>query len=112
MAGKPIRKATFVFKPAFEQSLQTFARRDPQVTKNLAAFITAKTERPPVPLSRGMRDHSLTGQLSAFKECHLAGDACLIYTDKADVVTLLIIVDHDDMYGPKSKALAKRIAAP
>lgn len=103
------RKAKFEFKPAFEASLQAHIKRSPAVSAALQAFITAKLDRPPQPLSRGMRDHMLVGQLAGYRECHLAGDSCLLYTDKADVVTLLLVVDHDDMMGPKAKALVKKL---
>lgn len=103
------RPVTFNRTAAFEESFPRFAKRDSVVMKNFAVFLEAKGQRPPGPLPRGMRDHALTGLLSGFKECHLAGDACLLYTDKGGVVTLILVCDHDDMYGPKAKSMAKRI---
>lgn len=111
MADKPTRQATIDRKPAFEASLLKFARRDSNIMARLATFIAMKASRPPVALPRGMRDHALGGVLSGFSECHLAADACLLYTDSGGVVTLIEIVDHDEMQGPKAKAVAKRNAA-
>lgn len=103
------RQVTFARTAAFEDSFPRFAKRDSVVMKNFAVFLENKAQRPPAPLPRGMRDHALTGLLSGFKECHLAGDACLIYTDKGGAVTLILVCDHDDMYGPKAKSMVKRI---
>lgn len=109
--AKPVasRKARFEFKPAFEESLARHVKRTPAVSAALQAFITAKMERPPLALPRGMRDHALTGGLAAFKECHLGHDSCLLYTDKGDVVTLVLIVDHDEMSRTRAKSLTKRL---
>jgi addiction module RelE/StbE family toxin len=62
-----------------------------------------------VTLPRGLRDHTLGGRLKNFRQCHLAGDACLIYTDRNDVITLVIVCDHDDLAGGKEKALARKL---
>lgn len=105
-----MRKAEFKESPFFQDDLSRFAAKNPAVEKAFVHFLTMKAERPPVALPRGMRDHKLQPPLDGFSECHLSGNACLIYTDKNNVVTLIAVVDHDDMMGGKVKALAKKIA--
>lgn len=79
------------------------------IVETLHAFVRCKIERPPTDLPRSMRDHHLTCDLSGFRKCHLAADILLIYTDKNNVVRPLLICQHDDLYGPRGKALKKRV---
>ena len=105
-----MRKADFKETPFFQADLARYAANNPAVEKAYFNFLTMKSERPPLALPRGMRDHKLNPPLDGFSECHLSGNACLIYTDKNNIVTLITVVDHDDMMGGKVKALAKKIA--
>lgn len=110
MATNKTRQAQILPAPGFYETLADFQRRFPAISTTFGAFLTAKIQRPPAMLSRGMRDHTLGGVLAGFRECHLAHDACLIYTDKNDVVTLVTILDHDDMSGAKARAAARKFA--
>lgn len=105
-----MRQAEFKFSPFFNDDFSRMVAKNPAIEKTFQNFIAFKTERPPLALPRGMRDHKLNPPLDGFSECHLSGNACLIYTDKNGVVMLIAVVDHDDMMGGKVKALAKKIA--
>jgi len=72
-------------------------------------FNEYKRETPPKPLPLEMRDHSLSGRLAGIRECHLDDDVLLLYTHKDNVVSLLLVCAHDDLCGPREKALSKRI---
>jgi addiction module RelE/StbE family toxin len=77
----------------------------------MGEFHRAKTKVPPGRLPNAMRDHKLTGPLSGFKECHLAGDILLVYEHENDVVTLHAVCTHEDIDGSASKEMAKIIEA-
>lgn len=99
------------FEPTEEfQKLYRRYRDDfPSIVEPFLTFVRCKIERPPADLPRGMRDHHLTGELAGFRECHLAGDILLIYTDKDNLVRPLLICRHDELYGPRGKSLRKRV---
>lgn len=93
----------------FQKIYRQVRDQHPGIVDAFHTFVRAKIERPPADLPRGMRDHHLTGDLAGFRECHLAADILLIYTDKNNVVRPLLICRHDDLYGPRAKALKKKI---
>lgn len=93
----------------FQKLYRSFRDRHPAIVEPFHTFVRRKIERPPADLPRGMRDHHLTGDLAGFRECHLAADILLIYTDKNNVVRPLLICQHDDLYGPRGKAVKRRI---
>lgn len=117
----PPRRAKIDVKPGFEETFgdknKGLARPPHPLTgepftaleRALETFVEHKTERPPRPLPRGFRDHALTGGLSRYRECHLAGDVLLIYRDAGDVVSLLAVADHDELRGGRGRSLAKRL---
>lgn len=102
----PSREAFISRSTVFDASYHEHLARTPAIAQRLKEFILAKRKRPP---DRFANDHKLKGRLADFSECHLAGDACLIYKDKNDVVHLLIICDHDAFRGPREKSLADRL---
>ncbi len=106
VAPAPKRVATFVRAEGFQDSYDDCLKRLPKIREKLGVFMAAKAKRPPDPLPSGFRDHRLHGRLSDFSEYHLDGDACLIYQDAVGKVTLLRIVTHDEMKGPRAKKLA------
>lgn len=93
----------------FQRLYRRYRDDHPEIVEAFHAFVRCKIKRPPAELPRSMRDHHLTGDLSGFRECHLAADILLIYTDKNNVVRPLLICQHDDLYGPRGKALKKRV---
>jgi len=98
--------ARIEFSPFFRPSYQAHLETSPKILEQLGKFLIFKQERPPKRLPGGFRDHTLSGNLAGFRECHLEGDSCLIYTDKKDVVKLIIICTHDEL---KQRGLAKKI---
>lgn len=105
-----MKQATINPQPLFQETFSKMVQKNPSIAAALKNFLDFKIERPPLALPRGMRDHKLNPPLDGFSECHLSGNACLIYTDKGGIVTLIAVVDHDEMQGGKVKALAKKIA--
>ncbi len=91
------RIAKFVVSPAFRSSYQEHLAKFPNLEEKLILFKEFKQLRPPKRLPAGFRDHTLSGELAGFRECHLGDDILLIYLDKKDVVTLLVICRHDDL---------------
>lgn len=123
-APKPLRKARIVRAFGFEEAFRKKNADCPRfahptlpsiLTTDLGLalekFVESKSQRPPTQMLASFKDHHLTGKLSEYKECHLQGDVLLIYTDKDDTVSLLIIANHDELYGPREDALLKRLKA-
>lgn len=92
--------------PLFEETFEQAVSETPAVKERFKDFLAAKKQRPPQKFSN---DHKLHPPFDGMSECHLAGDACLIYSDNNDVVTLLAVCKHDDLKGKRAKSLAKKI---
>lgn len=117
----PQRRATIRlargFREAFEARNEGQAREpDPAggapttaLERALATFLEHKEERPPRRLPSRFRDHMLGGNLDRYRECHLAGDVLVIYRDAGGVVSVLALVDHDELRGGRGRALARRL---
>ncbi|MDA0239694.1 MAG: type II toxin-antitoxin system YafQ family toxin [Proteobacteria bacterium] len=106
MAGDRLRVAKFIRTELFEETLQAFITKTPAVRERLKDFVAAKKRRPPGKFSN---EHGLHRKLEGINECHLDADACLLYTDKDDTVTLLGVFSHDEITGKRAKSLAKKI---
>lgn len=102
-----VRVATFLPEPLFAKTYS--AMRNPIVDRRMGEFRVAKTHRPPEQLLGSFKDHHLKGILAGYQECHLDEDVCLIYTDRADVIRLLVCVSHDEMINKRAQALAKTL---
>jgi len=91
--------------PGFKDSWHK--HKSEATTEAMRTFNDCKRSIPPKPLPRGMKDHKLEGPLKEYRECHLDGDVLLIYRPlPGGAIKLLRICDHDDIAGPKGKALA------
>jgi addiction module RelE/StbE family toxin len=101
------REARFAFADGFEASAHRLAPEDSKEAGRLEEFMICKREIPPRRLPGTMKDHSLSGALSEFKECHLSGDILLLYTHENDIVTLYRVCTHDDIHGKRGARLAK-----
>lgn len=106
MVGDGVRKAKFTKDPDFEESFKRLSQEVPSIRERMKDFVAAKTKRPP---ERFSNEHKLNAPLDGISECHLAGDCCLLFTDKDDVVSLLALCTHDEISGKRAKALAKKI---
>jgi len=92
-----IKRARIEFSSFFRPSYQAHLETSPKIAEKLEKFLIFKQERPSKRLPVGFSDHTLSGKLDGFRECHLEGDSCLIYTDKQDVVKLILICTHDEL---------------
>ena len=92
--------------PHFEKTFAAHVSNNPDVADRFKDFVLCKTKRPPEKFNR---EHKLNPPFKEASECHLAGDSCLIFRDKGDVVSLLYVATHDEMRGKRGKRLAKKI---
>jgi len=90
------RTAIFAFSPLFRNSYLEYFAKSPGIANKLKIFKEFKQPRPPKRLPAGFNDHALRGGLDGFRECHLDGDVLLLYTDKHDLMTLIVVCKHDD----------------
>lgn len=97
-SGQPIRKARFFAKPGFGEAYRRFRQSCNGIREKITTFNRNKRAIPPVPLPAGMRDHMLKGRLQGIRECHVCDDALLLYTHENDVVRMIAIVSHDQLY--------------
>jgi mRNA interferase YafQ len=51
-----------------------------------------------VPLPARFRDHALSGQWSGFRECHLRPDLLLIYEKPPDILRLIRLGSHSELF--------------
>jgi mRNA interferase YafQ len=92
----------------FKESWKAF--KSDALKEAMKAFNEHKRANPPKPLPRGMKDHKLTGPLKDYMECHLEGDALLIYKPlPGGAIKLMRICTHDEIRGPRGKALAVKL---
>ncbi len=56
------------------------------------------TLRIPSPLPDGNRDHQLTGNHKAYRECHISPDWLLIYCYDGDALVLYRTGTHADLF--------------
>ncbi len=105
MADKP-REATFTPTALFEKTFRAHADNNADVEERFKDFVKSKKERPP---GKYNREHKLNPPFKGISECHLAGNSCLLFSDKGDVVTLYCVATHDEMKGKRGKRLAKKI---
>jgi mRNA interferase YafQ len=106
MADKPERnEVEWPLALGFKDSWKRFKTK--ALDEAMRTFDDCKRSIPPRPLPRGMKDHKLGGPLKEYRECHLEGDVLLIYKPlPTGVIKLLRVCTHDEITGPKGKALA------
>ena len=80
---------------AFRRSFKKLALNDRQfqafvdvVAKLLNGF----------PLEKKYKDHPLKGEYKGFRECHLKADLLLVYKLEGDVLKLVEIGSHSDLF--------------
>jgi addiction module RelE/StbE family toxin len=106
MADKPEQnESQWPAAIGFKDSWKKF--RSDALKEAMKTFNDCKRSMPPKPLPRGMKDHKLEGPLKDYRECHLDDDVLLIYRPLSNgAIKLLRVCTHDDIEGPKGKALA------
>jgi addiction module RelE/StbE family toxin len=92
-------------KSQFDELVQQF----PEIRQALTDFNLLKKHSPPKALPDKMKDHVLQKPLQGIRECHLAPDVLLLYTHRDDVLHLLYICRHSDLYGKRQRQLAALI---
>lgn len=97
--------ASVHIRPQFRQ----FRETNPEIQEAVEVFNKHKRLVPPQPLPGKMRDHVLDGKLKGIRECHLSGDILLLYTHKKNVVRMLYICRHSDLYGKRARQLRSQL---
>src|SRR5262245_54697386 len=91
------RRIRVVPVAGFAARYKAFARLVPAIKRTMHTFNEVKRRIPPEPLPRGMKDHQLKGKWRRLRECHLAPNVLLFYTQTGDLITLITIGTHDDL---------------
>lgn len=105
------RQREVTFKPAscIKQQYRSLVAEFPEIADTIKTFNDNKRAIPPIPLPPQMRDHKLDFNLKGIRECHLADDVLLLYEHEDDVVKMLYICRHEDLYGKRGKQLAAKL---
>ena len=88
-----IREA--VFKKQFRKDLERIKRTGREMTRLLEAIESLCSG---TPLPPQFRDHPLVGNYKDYRECHLGGDWLLIYQMTYDIVILVRMGSHSDLF--------------
>ena len=88
-----IREA--VFKKQFRKDLERIKRTGREMTRLLEAIESLCSG---TPLPPQFRDHPLVGNYKDYRECHLGGDWLLIYQMTDDIVILVRMGSHSDLF--------------
>ena len=88
-----------VFTHQYKKDLKLARKRNlPEDKLNEIIFNLAND----IPLSADKKDHSLTGKLAGFKECHIQPDWLLIYSkedeDELHILNLVRTGPHSDVF--------------
>jgi addiction module RelE/StbE family toxin len=94
MAGAE-RRIRVVVKKGFAARYKGYAKQYPAIRRAMHTFNEVKRRIPPEPLPSGMKDHQLQGK--GLRECHLAPNVLLFYTQSGNLITLVTIGTHDDL---------------
>ena len=88
-----IREA--VFKKQFRKDLERIKRTGREMTRLLEAIESLCSG---TPLPPQFRDHPLVGNYEDYRECDLGGDWLLIYQMTDDIVILVRMGSHSDLF--------------
>ena len=88
---------TIRYESAFKKDFKRIVRRGYNI-KLLETVIEALAEGQPLPAK--YRDHSLTGEYSDCRECHITPDWLLIYQIRSDELILFLMRtgSHSDLF--------------
>jgi mRNA interferase YafQ len=81
----------------FAARYKAYAKNKPAIKQAMHTFNEIKRKIPPEKLPAGMKDHQLKGKWKGVRECHLAPNVLLFYTQEGNVITLRTIGTHDDL---------------
>ncbi len=51
-----------------------------------------------IPLDKRFKDHSLSGIYKGYRECHIKPDVLLVYRVKGNVLTLVRLGSHSELF--------------
>jgi len=85
----------FRYRSSFKKDLKRVTRRG-YAMAHLAAVLDLLARGEALPLAR--RDHSLKGEWTGWRECHIDPDWLLIYRATADEVLLARTGTHADLF--------------
>lgn len=108
MIGKE-RQVRFEAASCIRQQFHSLLTEFPKIKAAIEIFNANKRTIPPTPLPAQMRDHKLDGRLKGIMECHLEADVLLLYEHEDDLVRMLYICRHEDLYGKRARQLGTRI---
>lgn len=86
---------TFVQTKAFVRDLSKAKMSDKHFTKFIAYLQILSTQQA---LPVEAKDHSLTGEWNDFREFHISGDLLLIYQIENDVIKLVRLGTHSQLF--------------
>lgn len=110
-AGKKPEEARFLAAAGVKGQYKSFLRDWPDIKATNQTFNEYKRVVPAKRLPTAMKDHALKDAFKGIRECHLADDVLLLYTHKKNVVRMLYICEHADLYGRRGKNLATEVNA-
>lgn len=102
------RTVQFVATVGLGKQYKALQRLFPEIAETIAIFNEYKREIPPRALPGRMNDHVLKGALDGIRECHLAADVLLLYRHEDDIVSMLKVCRHADLYGKRGKGTRRQ----
>ena len=109
MAASKQREAKFAAAKTLRGQYRHYLELFPEIKAAVDLFNEYKRIIPPRRLPNQMKDHVLQGNLAGIRECHLSGDVLLLYTHEDNLVRMLYICEHSDLYGKRARQLATYI---
>ncbi len=88
-----------VYSRRFVKSLKRVRNAPAFRAEKLTMAINLISTQSPMP--EQFRDHALTGNMSGYRECHIASDILLVYELNDDILELLLINigSHSQLFG-------------
>ena len=84
------------FKKDFAKHFRTMQDKHFQSFINAISILADGKSLPPE-----YKDHQLKGELSKYREFHIGGDLLVIYAVEDDIIYLLRIGTHSELFGDK-----------
>lgn len=81
----------------FKRDYKREARSDPDLDDSLWPVVECL--RTDAPLPQSLSDHGLKGAWKGFRDCHIRPDLVLIYEKPKNVLTLVRLGSHSEIFG-------------
>jgi mRNA interferase YafQ len=88
---------TLEFTGAFKKDYKREKRTDPKLDGTLQPVFSLLVSDAALPPK--LRDHALTGTWKGFRDCHVKPDLVLIYEKSENVVRLVRLGSHSELFG-------------